>query len=184
MPYTAVLVVSIIPWILERRVMLFTAYGRVLFSYLCHYLWMCVMGELLLFPRLWIPSHVQYRARLGCITELPLCLAPYFGICLSFWAVSSYWFLVPLHLHLLTQMEIALFSHFICICSVVCQGWHPWNQNHCQPHCQQQSIPRGWGGHRDCISLTTPCAPKAPPWAELAGEGRARSSYSPLNLPG
>lgn len=92
---------------------LFTTHGRVLFSYVRHYLWMCVMGELLLSPRLQISTHVQYRARLESVPELPLCLAPCFGICLSFRAMSSYWFLVPLHLHLLTQTEIALFSYFI-----------------------------------------------------------------------
>lgn len=54
--------------------LLLTTHGRVAFSHVRHYLWMCVMGELLLFPRLQIPTHVQYRARLESIPELPLCL--------------------------------------------------------------------------------------------------------------
>lgn len=71
---------------------------RVLFSYICHYLQMCIVGEPFIFPSSWIPSNgfllLRRKARLGRIAEFPLCWAPCFGICFSFWAVSSHWFLV------------------------------------------------------------------------------------------
>lgn len=140
MLYTNVLQESIIQ--LDKKetfqllMLFFTAYGkgRVEFSYVCHYPWMRVVGEPLVFPSSWIPSHVWYRARLGCIPELPLCLAPCFGICLSFWAVSSHWFLVPLHVHLLSSdsdWNCFILSFYSAFDSVGSQGQDLQNQNHC-----------------------------------------------------
>lgn len=180
----------------QLLMLLFTACGkgRVLFSYVCYYPWMCVVGEFLIFPSSWIPSHVQYRARLGRIPEFPLCLAPCFGICFSFWAVSSHWFLVPSHAHLLSPD-----SDWNCFILSFYSAFVQWDASNgilgtriivslaVNSKAGVCSTPRGWGGDGDCITLTTPCATKAQtsPWAVVpAGQGGARGSYSPLNLPG